>query len=454
MINLTLFYNIFGILISILSITMFLLPSQTEERAFNLSKRNLAIGILLTGISMFVAQFEEQLEKQQFEKLNALMLLFFFLIGQGIMFSILVLYSSRYADKQHLKRALLPVLPWFALYTLIYFFTGDIRVHSFREFFLLIPQEPLLILRCVILTSMFISIIYTLNLCHKAKSEYNTLILSYFSETGFSRSIWLSNLLGYAEALSLWVFLTYFYTTPILEVIVGILITIFFTLYVKEFHYYSKRYPLLQPAILLEELNKTCTLQTQVSPMLQSDATSTALKTEYFEVENSTIIEVAKIETYESTSEDSNYANDNKQQDEKAILSADDNEAFYGICANLLNTWVERSDKPYMKPGLTIGDVASEIDIPKYRLSNYINRKQVNFNTWIKELRIEEASRLLIASPEISASAIAKKCGFCDLPAFSHAFKKIKGVSPTEYRSINLPQTHPEDDTITGASHS
>lgn len=412
MINLTLFYNTLGILISILSIIMLLLPSPTEAKTFNLSKRSMAIGILLTGISMFVAQFEELLEKQQFEKLNVLMLLFFFLIGQGVIFSILVLYSSHYADKQHLKRTLIPVLPWFALYTLIYFFTGDIRVHSFREFFLLLPQEPLLILRCVILMSMIGSITYTLSLCHKAKIEYNKLILNYFSETDFSRSIWLSNLLGYAEALSLWVFLTYFYTTPILEVIVGILITTFFILYLKEFHFYSKRYPLLQPAILLEEPNKSCTPQTQVS-------------------------EIAGTEAPESTLKDPNYTNDNRQFKEEVIPTADDDEAFYSICANLLSKWVERNDKPYMRPGLTIGDVAAEIDIPKYRLSNYINRKQVNFNTWIKELRIEEASCLLLESPQVSVSVVAKNCGFCDLPAFSRAFKKIKGVSPTEYRNNN-----------------
>ena len=416
MINLTLFYNISGILISILSAIMFLLPSQTEEKAFKLSKRNLAINIFLAGISMFVAQFEDQLVKEQFEKLNVLMLLFFFLIGQGIIFSILVLYNSHYADKQHLKRALLLVLPWFALYTFIYFFTGDIRVYSFREFFLLIPQEPLLILRCIILLSMTVSIIYTLNLCHKAKSEYNKLVLSYFSETNFSRTIWLSNLLGYAKALSLWVFLTYFYTTPILEIIVGVLITIFFTLYVKEFYYYSKRYPLLQPAILLNELDEACTVQTSLNPVTLSEVTSTVHGAVHFRGENDTAIEVKK-ETISTTS---------------------DNEAFYSTCANLLKEWVERDDKPYMKPGLTIGDLAVEIDIPKYRLSSYINCKHTNFNTWIKELRINEACILLIENPHLSLSVIATTIGFCDLPAFSHAFKKIKSISPTEYRSINL----------------
>lgn len=415
-----------------------MLPSlaNPEGRAFNISKNSLSIGILLTGISMFVAQFEEQLEKQQFEKLDVLMLLFFFLIGQGIIFSILVLYNSHYADKQHLQRALWPVLPLFVLYALIYAFTGDIRVYSFKEFFLLTPDEPLLMLRCIILVSMTSSIAYTLRLCHKAKAEYHQLILNYFSETDFSRSLWLANLLGYAEALSIWVFLTYFYTTPILEVIVGILITIFFTLYIKEFRYYSKRYPQLQPAILVAAQNHALTSQPQhTSLFLQPDPVTTVLHAkEYVKSDNT----IAKTTT--ATAE--NFLNSiTKKEDaqliEETIMVTDDEAIYYKKCADLLAEWIKRDDKPYMKSGLTIGDVANDLDIPKYRLSSYINQKQINFNTWVKTLRIEEASRMLVNHPQLSASAIAKSCGFCDLPAFSRAFKKIKGVSPTEYRNNN-----------------
>ena len=399
MIDLILFYNISGVLICILSVIMFSIPAQTdgEGKPFNLSKNGLAILFLLTGVSMFTAQFEEQLPHQQFEKLNALMLLFFFLIGQGILFSILTLYVSRYADKKYLRRALWPVLPWCGLYTLIYFFTGDVRIYSFDEFFRRLPYEPLLILRCVILLSITISIIYSIRLCHRAKSEYHQLILNYFSETDFSRSVWLANLLGCGEALAVWVVLTYFYTNPIIEVIVGILIIIIFSFYAKEFHYYSRRYGSIRPAILLSDNNNPA-----------ADVPSQ---------ENNSVVPVSASEV-ETTNE---------------IQQVEDK-----LCAQLLETWVKREDKPFVKQGLTIGDVANEIGIPKYRLSYYINHEQENFNAWIKGLRIEEASRLLLEQPQISVSTIADRIGFCDLPAFSRAFKKVKGVTPTEFKNRKL----------------
>lgn len=426
--NMTILYNILGTIICVLSIIMGMLPTQdnSEKKTFNLSKRSLSVGIFLTGISMFIAQFEKQLDQQQFEKIDILMLLFFFLIGQGIIFSILILYRSDYANKQHLKRALLPVLPWFVLYALICCFTGDIRVYSFKDFFQLMPQEPLLILRCIILVSIISSGIYTLRFCHKAKSEYNKLIISYFSETDFSRSIWLSNLLGYAEALSLWVILTYFYTTPILEAIVGILITIFFMLYIKEFHYYNKRYALLQPAILIAKQNNKFISESQNSNPTLLNTDPKILRREYIVTEETTNVEPESI-----LANTANTPNERQIEIPPEITNEDDK------YHELLSEWVKREDKPYMRSGLTIGDVANDLDIPKYRLSEYINRKQANFNTWINELRIKEASWQLLESPPISISVVAKNCGFCDLPAFSRAFKKIKGVSPTEYRNHN-----------------
>lgn len=349
---------------------------------------------------MFLAQFEERLPEEKFEKLGACMLLFFFIIGQGILFSILTLYASPYASCKYLRRVLSPVLPWFGLYLVIYFFTGDIHVYSFQEFYDRLPHEPLLMLRCVILVSMTASIIYSIRLCHRAKWEYHRLILSYFSETDFSHSVWLANLLGCAEALSIWVVLTYFYTNPVLEILVGILITVLFAFYVKEFYCYGKRYGQLQPAILLSGGNNTVAVASfdELSKYEDQDVIAST--------------SAPKLEHIRFPSEDT-------------------------LCASLLEAWVKRTDKPFVKPGLTIGDVAADIGIPKYRLSNYINDGQENFNTWIKALRIEEASRLLMECPILSASEIAERTGFCDLPAFSRAFKKLKGITPRDYKNRN-----------------
>lgn len=400
MIDLILFYNISGTLLCILSFIMLTLPEESSDKnkAFNMSKRCMAFLILLAGMSMFLAQFEKRLPEEQFEKLNACMLLFFFLIGQGTLFSILTLYASPYASRKYLQRILFPVLPWFGLYILIYFFTGDVSVYSFDEFFSRLPHEPLLMLRCIILVSMTVSIIYSIRLCHRAKREYHRLILCYFSETDFSHSVWLANLLGGAEALSVWVTLTYFYTNPVLEIIVGTLIIIMSAFYVKEFYSYDKRYGQLRPAILLSGRNNAVTM------------TSFDRFSEYEELDVTAFTSTSEPEHMKYPSEDL-------------------------LCASLLDAWVERADKPFARPGLTIGDVAADIGVPKYRLSNHINYGRKNFNTWVRVLRIEEASRLLIECPSLSASEIAERTGFCDLPAFSRAFKKVKEITPREYRN-------------------
>lgn len=414
MVDLFLFYNICGGFISILSIIMFAIPMQKNEEGqiFNLSKNCLAVLFLLTGASMFVAQFEEHLQMQQFEKLNIVMLLFFFLIGQGILFSILILYNSRYAEKRYLRRALLPVLPWFGLYTVIYFFTGDVRIYSFEEFFLRFSQEPLLVLRCIILVFMTFSIIRSIRLCHRAKEEYHQLVLSYFSETAFARSIWLSNLLGGAKALSIWVVLTYFYTTPVLEVIVGCLISVVYIFYVKEFYFYGRRTEELRAAVLFSGRVLPWRQPVVYASVSQSKAGIPESFTEKGEqIRKPDIISPSRIVSNEATEDD--------------------------ICFELLNRWVERADKPFTKPGLTIADVVNDISVPRNILSNYINRGQMNFSTWVKVLRIEEASRLLIEQPDLPLSEIALSMGFSNFSAFSRAFKKIKRVTPAEYRNVH-----------------
>lgn len=384
LINLVLFYNLSGGGMCLLSLMMFAIRRQEGEDGvrFNAAKYYLGVMFLLSGLSMFVAQFNRGVKPTDFEILNPLMLLFFFLIVQGFLWAFFILYASRYACRKVFNKILLPVFLLFAIYTITYFFVGDAPVYSSKEFFRRLPDEPMLMLRCVILLALIVSILYSIRLCHLAKREYNRLIKGYFSETDFSRSIWLANLLSTAEALGIWILLTYFYTTPILEFVVGMLIMALFAFYVKEFYEYRKRYELFQPVLLMS-------------------------------TEQEMVVEVVA---------------------EKDIVNVRLEEEGRK-CATLLADWESRTDKPFTQQGLTINDVAKELGIPRYRISNYVNRDKGNFCSWIADLRVREAARLLREEATLSISEIAERTGFCDLPAFSRAFKKVCHLSPREYRN-------------------
>lgn len=59
-----------------------------------------------------------------------------------------------------------------------------------------------------------------------------------------------------------------------------------------------------------------------------------------------------------------------------------------------------------------------------------------SFKEYLTAVRIKEACNLLIQS-NISITEIALKCGFNDSNYFGDAFKKVKGVSPRDYRRVS-----------------
>lgn len=92
----------------------------------------------------------------------------------------------------------------------------------------------------------------------------------------------------------------------------------------------------------------------------------------------------------------------------------------------------------YRKMGLTIGQLASELDLPEYRLRRIINAGLGfrNFNDYLNGFRIKEAGERL-ADPEQAHEAvlnIALDTGFRSLSSFNKVFREAYGVTPTVYR--------------------
>ncbi len=83
---------------------------------------------------------------------------------------------------------------------------------------------------------------------------------------------------------------------------------------------------------------------------------------------------------------------------------------------------------------LTVKKVAEEIGISGGYLSTMFNQHlQIGFAEYLNELRVEHAC-VYLEQNYFKVYEIAYKVGFHDEKYFTKVFKKIKGVSPKEYR--------------------
>lgn len=95
--------------------------------------------------------------------------------------------------------------------------------------------------------------------------------------------------------------------------------------------------------------------------------------------------------------------------------------------------------KIYLNEGITLIEMADFLNISRTTLSTLINiEENQSFNQWIKQLRVDEAKRLMQTNPNYSFLDIAYKTGFSEQSNFSREFKQITGETPSSWKkSIN-----------------
>ncbi len=78
--------------------------------------------------------------------------------------------------------------------------------------------------------------------------------------------------------------------------------------------------------------------------------------------------------------------------------------------------------------------------------SKYLNNVMgMNFNSWINSMRIEEVKEQIEKSPETAMVEIAQHAGFTDSSAMTKVFKRVTGMTPTQYRNnLTTPTPTPE----------
>lgn len=98
--------------------------------------------------------------------------------------------------------------------------------------------------------------------------------------------------------------------------------------------------------------------------------------------------------------------------------------------------WATRADRPWLREGITINQVADDMKLHPRLLSRYINNvMKINFNQWINNMKVAEAKRIISESPDTSMADVAIKAGFTDATSMSKIFKQITGMPPSVYRN-------------------
>lgn len=105
----------------------------------------------------------------------------------------------------------------------------------------------------------------------------------------------------------------------------------------------------------------------------------------------------------------------------------------------IVKQWSESPNKLYLTEGITLSSAADSMEVSPRLLSDFLNNiYEMNFNTWIKSLRVEEVKRLLRQTePKMTLLDIAALTGFPDASSMSKAFKLFTGMTPSAYRTSN-----------------
>ncbi len=94
-------------------------------------------------------------------------------------------------------------------------------------------------------------------------------------------------------------------------------------------------------------------------------------------------------------------------------------------------------EKPYLDPALSVYTLAEKLEIPRHHLTQVINECfQKNFYAFVNDYRVEEVQRMIL-DPKFShfnLSALGLEAGFKSKTAFNNNFKKVTGLTPSEWR--------------------
>lgn len=113
--------------------------------------------------------------------------------------------------------------------------------------------------------------------------------------------------------------------------------------------------------------------------------------------------------------------------------AANDMPSCYAEIAESIKGWI--NDEGYLRPGLTIKELADTLHTNRTYLSGYINTSlNTTFRDWITRLRIDYAKQRMTNHPEQKIAEIAEASGFMSQSHFMKTFKDKEGCSPAKWK--------------------
>jgi len=121
-----------------------------------------------------------------------------------------------------------------------------------------------------------------------------------------------------------------------------------------------------------------------------------------------------------------------KGGDKKGRFSKEEIHSFTQSLDSLM-----REEKLYLDSELSLNDLSDRMGLSVHQLSELINQGHgLNFNDYINQFRVEEFKYLLQQSrfENDTLLAVAFEAGFNSKTTFNTSFKKLTGLTPTQYR--------------------
>ena len=105
-----------------------------------------------------------------------------------------------------------------------------------------------------------------------------------------------------------------------------------------------------------------------------------------------------------------------------------------GTAARVRARLLERLDR---KP--TVGEIAAELYMEERTLRRHLAAEGTSFSELLDEVHSTLATKFL-GFPSMSIEEIALRLGYADGPAFTHAFKRWTGTTPSAWRAKHHPK--------------
>ena len=104
-------------------------------------------------------------------------------------------------------------------------------------------------------------------------------------------------------------------------------------------------------------------------------------------------------------------------------------------------TGITRYLQEHLADEMSLSVLAEEFHLnPQYVSQLFKNEIGVNFLSYLTNIRMEKAKKLLL-STSLSVAEVAEKTGYGDYRVFTKVFKKSEGITPSQYRRDFLEET-------------